>query len=1144
VHLLSDGTRRYSPKDLIAYLEGDFAAWCERLAAQGARLPAELLSEVGELRLDEDPQLDSAARKGAEHEARYLAALKGSTPGLVEIARNDPAGAEKTLAAMRAAAPVIYQAHLQVADWQGYPDFLFLVAGPSSLGDHHYVPWDTKLARSAKPYFIVQLCAYAELLEVIQGLRPADLVFVLGNDEVRRFPTNDYFFFYRQLKRSFLAFQDGWRADAMPDPGLDRNHGQWSDAAEAVLVARDHLGQVAGITRSQIHRFEEAGVTTFHGLAQSNGAPVRGINAQVLERLQLQARLQIDSITTDRPAWQHRAPAPDEPRRGLTRLPPPSGCDVFFDMEGFPFADPQLEYLFGAVTSAPAGNGFHEWWAHDRAEEKRAFEAFIDWVHARWRADPAMHIYHYASYEKSAVQRLMGQHATREREVDDLLRGEVFVDLYAIVKQGFIVGTPSYSLKDIERLYRPPRAGDVTSATGSVVQYQAWMDANEPRDWRESPILGGIRAYNRDDCESTRELRDWLLARQQESGIVYAPHVKEAGKEKKTDAGPTPAELLEGRFAARIESGAEPDPERARVTLLLGWLTGYHRREEKPMWWRMFERGKMTEEELKNDPACLGGLTRTDRPARAVKKSSALEYRFDPDQETKLHADDGCIVASDLELKTEILTMDAAAGLLELKVGPGKTLPDRLSLIPDEFLSAEGIKAALLRCAEAWEAGRVISRAVDDLLFRRAPRVRNHRGGQLIAAEKEAVPQLIDLVPRLDGTTLAIQGPPGTGKTFAAAAVIDALLEEGRRIGVAANNHKVILNLLGSVAKRRSALGHSPAALYKAGDGADDPLVDSGVVKLIDSKAVSGVLGAGPVVVGGTAWVWSRPELQGCLDYLFIDESGQVPLANAVAMGLSARNLILIGDQMQLGQPTQGAHPGESGLSCIEYVLQGHATVPAEMGVLLGETRRMHPAVCRFISDAVYEGRLTNIPETERYRVIRTVGTALVPAEAGIVFVPVNHDGCAQWSDEEGEVVEKIIAELLGRTVVGPGRGPRPMTLDDILLVAPFNMQVRRLRGRLRAKARVGTVDKFQGQEAPVVIVSLCASSLDEAPRGAEFLLSPNRINVAVSRAQALAIVVGSPELLESRPTSIDEMKLVNLLCRLEQYAHEAMASK
>jgi hypothetical protein len=593
------------------------------------------------------------------------------------------------------------------------------------------------------------------------------------------------------------------------------------------------------------------------------------------------------------------------------------------------------------------------------------------------------------------------------------------------------------------------------------------------------------------------------------------------------------ARLLE---LSRVEQGS--DPGRARVTELIAWLVEFHRREEKPMWWRMFERHEMSPDELYEDLDCLACLTRSATPPRAIKRSAGLEYGFDPGQDTKLRAGSECHVVPGANPKCLIVSMDEEAGLLELKVGPGKSLPDRICLIPDEHVGAQVIKDAVARYAGAWENGIILSRAVDDLLHRRPPRIAGHPDGPLIRPSDDLVARACDLAGRLDGGTLCIQGPPGTGKTHTAAAMIVDLLRRGKRVGVAANSHKVILNLMGRVVKAAAVVG-VPARFYKAGGEEGDRPGGQGEIHQLDSGDVAGSLGVGAVLVGGTAWVFSREDLAGAFDCLFIDEAGQVSLANAVAMGLSTRNLILVGDQMQLAQPMQGSHPGETGLSCLEYLLHGHATVPPNLGIFLGNSYRMNSGVCRFISEAVYEGRLGSAPETERHRVILDERSVLVPAETGVVWVPVGHDGCTQASDEECEAIAGIVGELLRRNVVGRDGEERRMTPADILVVAPFNLQVRRLREALGPEARVGSVDKFQGQEAPVVIVSLCASTLDEAPRGADFLLSPNRLNVAVSRAEALAIVVGSPELTRVRCRSVEEMKLVNLLCHLMQYAEE-----
>jgi len=1147
---IADGTLLYSPRDLVAYLEGDFAAWCERMQVERGRAGGAGSAEIEWITPDEgDEELVLVVRKGQEHETRYLRTVRERYPGLVEILQSE-LSADHTLAALRAGAPVVYQGHLAVDGWQGYPDFLFRCPGDCALGDYHYTPWDTKLARSAKPYFLIQLCAYAEMLHAIQGFLPGELVFVMGDNVERRFPTRDYFHYYRQLKKSFLEFQAGWERDRVPEPGLDRSWGRWAGTAERLLDRSDHLSRVARITRNQVRRLEDNGIGTLSALAGCGPRRVHRLSETVFERLQLQARLQLASLDCPQPLWELRKPETDEPHRGLARLPPPSPGDVFFDMEGFPFAEGGLEYLFGAVTlgdSAQDDNDgdtaiqlvFHDWWAHDEVEERRAFEEFIDWVVARWRRDPTLHIYHYASYEETAVKKLAGKYGTREKEVDELLRHGAFVDLYAVVCQGLVIGTSSYSLKKIERLYRPPREGDVVSASGSVVEYQRWIDTGESRRWQESPILRSIRDYNQVDCESTWGLRDWLLERQRESGIAYQPDAAKETGPPSQHSEPTEAEQLAIRLLELAQAERAGDPERAPVTELIAWLVEYHRREEKPMWWQMFERHDMSADELYDDLDCLAHLVRTGTPPRAVNRSQALEYSFDPEQNTKLHAGSRCYVAGNKDLNCEIVSFDDVEGRLELKVGRKVSLPDRLCLIPNEYMDAGTIKEAIARFARVWESGGIPSQAIDDLLHRRSPRIAHHDGGPLVRTSDDLVRRACDLAARLDGSTLCIQGPPGTGKTYTAAAIIVDLLRRGKRIGVTANSHKVILNLMSAVVKASGPAG-VPGRLYKVGGEEDDQLLANGVVQRIESGAVAGALGDGAVLVGGTAWVFSREDLEGMFDYLFIDEAGQVSLANAVAMGSSARNLVLVGDQMQLGQPMQSTHPGETGLSCLEYVLHGHATVPPETGIFLGSSYRMHPRVCRFISEAVYEGRLGSDPATGRHRVIRDGQSALVPVETGIVWVPISHEGCRQSSDEECETISGIVRELLRRSVVGRDGVERAMTSADILLVAPFNLQVRRLRESLGPTARIGSVDKFQGQEAPVVIVSLCSSTLDEAPRGAEFLLSPNRLNVAVSRAEALAIVVGSSELARVRCRSVEEMKLVNLLCHLMQYAEES----
>jgi uncharacterized protein len=297
-------------------------------------------------------------------------------------------------------------------------------------------------------------------------------------------------------------------------------------------------------------------------------------------------------------------------------------------------------------------------------------------------------------------------------------------------------------------------------------------------------------------------------------------------------------------------------------------------------------------------------------------------------------------------------------------------------------------------------------------------------------------------------------------------------------------------------------------------------------------------------VIGGTAWVFSRDDWEGQLDYLFVDEAGQVPLANVIAMSRSTKNLVLLGDQMQLEQPTQGAHPGDSRLSALQYALKDianssvdvalfHAVIPPTYGIFLGESRRMHPSVCQFISESVYEGRLGSHLNCANQKLVVPEKAKLITKESGIVFVGVEHDGNVQQSQEEVDRIKEVYTELLGRNYTPADGGMRPLALSDFLFITPYNAQVRALQRALPPEARIGSVDKFQGQEAPVCILSLCSSFGEYGSRGLGFILDQNRINVAISRAQCLAVVVGDPRIAGTPSSSLSEMKLLNLYCKL-----------
>jgi uncharacterized protein len=1119
----------FSPSDLINFMRSEFITWMDRFERE---CPGEAEPD----QVSEEDQI--VQKKGLEHEQAFVDTLAASGRCVTNLsgcgAQDGP-----TLAAMRRGDDIIYQGHLASDGFAGYPDFLVRIERPSALGGWSYEPWDTKLARHPKPYFLVQLCCYAEMLETVQGVRPGFVKVVLGGTAANisapsPYRTDDFFYFYLAVKDAFREQQRTFNPQRRPEIPPLADLGRWSGFAEQQLIACDDLALVADIRVSQMRKLRAAGIDTVTQLASSQGARVPRLNDDTLAKLRRQAALQMASTNAAAPLYEMLPPDPAG-QLGLASLPARSPGDVFFDMEGFPLIDDGREYLFGACYRESGELRFRDWWAHSPAEEKRAFESFVKWAHARWQADPSLHIYHYNHYEVTALRRLMGKYGICEEEVDDLLRGDVFVDLYRVVRQSVMIGEPSYSLKYVEHLYRGRREGDVASAGESMVYYQRWLERQDGNTPQDSAILRQIRDYNEQDCRSTGELADWLWQRQTEAGIAPGPRGPDAPNgngESEGERERRQALALELLAALPEERPAGEPGERMRVTELLAHLLEFHRRAEKPIWWRRFDRMEMEERELVADLDCLGGLRRTRRPPQRVKRSYEYEYEFDPQQETKMREGQDFLYAHDWHKGGELTELDLDRGRAVLKVSIKQgTPPECLSIGPCEQTLGHKIAPAIERAVVRWRQTGRLPGALEDLLFRRRPRLLNNSEGPIIWDGIDPLQGAIHAVMQMRSTALCVQGPPGSGKTYSGARMIAALLRAGKRVGIMSNSHRAINVLLAEAYRVAENAGLRVRAVKITSDEEDLAGLADGFPQVESGRELWGWPTL-PQLIGGTVFAFSQEGADGTLDYLFVDEAGQVSLANLVAVSAAAKNLVLLGDQMQLGQPIQGSHPGESGLSALEYLLKDRPTIPPNFGIFLERTWRLHPNLCQFISGAVYEDRLRCEAHTVR-RVVEAGPRppAWLDREAGLIYVSVDHDSNVYESVEEEERIAAVIGDLLRMKIRQADGGIRALQATDIVVVAPYNLQVRRLARRL-GSIRVGTVDKFQGQEAPVVIFSMCASAGDSSPRGIEFLFSRNRLNVAISRAQTLAIVVASPALVRTRCSSIEQMKLVNVYCR------------
>jgi predicted RecB family nuclease len=1063
-------------------------------------------------------------RYGEQHEQaileRFLEA--GRVVERIETGRTEAefeAAIAQTREAMRRGVEVIHQAALVGEGIGGYADFLERVQRPSELGDWSYEVSDAKLARITKTYFLVQLSAYAGLIDLLQGHPPEELAVLLGSGERDSYRSADFAAYVRALRGHAAETMQQGLADTYPLPCAHCAICGYRRACEAKREADDHLSLVAGLRRDQIARLEAAGVATMTALAElAEDTKVQRVPRETLHKLRRQAALQLYERRTGEQVYEL---LPYQDGYGFGQLPQPALGDLFFDIEGDPYiGDKGLEYLFGVGWLAQDGSeAFRPFWAHDRDEERVKFQELMDFFTA-WLADhPGSHIYHYAPYEEQALKTLSMWHGTREQEVDQLLRSGALVDLFRVVRQGVRISKHSYSLKQLESFYWRERQAKVKEAGGSIVAYERWLQSGD------HGALDEIELYNTEDVHSTRGLRDWLLQLRQQlvdtgAEVTWRPHPNETGQTEKQEA--ASAETAALREALRASGDADDD--------LLAELLLYHRREAKPGWWWYFARRAMTLEELHDDDEAIAGLERNGAEG-TIDRSRLVPMRF-PLQQFKMGPDKVLDPVSGRGV--EIVSLDAEQGTLELKLGKTAWTDEvPAALIPAKPYTSEEQQEALRRLARsvlAEDGGYPACRA---LLRRDLPAIAGLVAGAPLLDGHFSVPQAVELALALDHSTLPVQGPPGTGKTYTGAQMAVALMRQGRRVGVTAPSHKAIHNLLEEIERVARDQGFRFRG-YKRGDGDNayrSPFGDGGMIENI-AIARCEAPDDDVLLVAGTSWLFARPGMEGVIDTLLIDEAGQVSLADSLAVGTCATNLILLGDPRQLAQVAQGGHPEQTAVSALGHLLGDERTMPAQRGLFIDVSRRMHPDVCRFVSEISYGGELTSLDQC-RHQGVSSDGLS----GAGLRALLVPHTGNRRDAREEADVIAEHVALLEGGTVTGADGSIRPIADAGVMVVTPYNAQVRLLRSLLPDWVDVGTVDKFQGREAAVVFFSMATSSGEDMPRNVDFLYSRNRLNVAVSRAKCLAVLVASPALLTIKCKTVEQMRLVNALCRFVEMA-------
>ena len=1122
-------TIHYSASDLVNYLGCRHLTELDRQAAHGIIDPPDWIN----------PALALIQQKGIEHENAYVSNLKSKGYSVCELKGNS---AKKTQDAIKEGYDIITQAKFEKDGWVGIADILRKIPGKNNFSDWYYEVEDTKLSRDTKAGTILQLCLYSELLGELQGKIPENMFVVKPgiNFPMEKFRYPEFQAYYRSVKSRFQHVMKAEPQATYPMPVAKCDTCRWWKECYTKWHVDDHLSLIAGIRTNQIKELDQQGISSLEMYAKET-RPFREIpeqgNEESYKKIHHQAKVQLKGRIEKKMLYELRS---IEPLRGLNRLPEPSKGDLYFDIEGDHFYEEGgIEYLFGVSYFTKKGNiEYKSFWARNRGEEKKAFQKIMEFILGRWKEYPEMHIYHYAPYEPSAIKRLASRSAIYEQEVDQLLRSERFIDLFSVIKETLIASVESYSLKDIEQFTDYSRGADLRLANDARRRMSIALDFDDFTSMTDSDFEL-IENYNKDDCLATHALHQWIESIYQEQTAKGVDLTRLEVSSGEAAEHITETEELARSLYIGLVSDLPDDPadwgSEEQAKWLLAHQVEFYRREMRSAWWEFFRLRGLEPNELMEERKGIAGL-RYQRTLPESKKVPIDRYSF-PSQEismdsgNELYEPQGEKIGTIFDFSHESRTVDIKKTGKTAEIHPYalfiKEIVNPGVLVPSLFSFAESIINNGIDGKGPYRAGR-------DLLLKKPPRLSSKvnlgiQDGETI--EEAALRNTVEL----DNGILPVQGPPGTGKTHLGGGLIAELNSKGKRIGVTAVSHKVIRNLLDTAVKRGQEKGINVVIRHKAKSGTND---DETILSNKDEAL--NALNQG-YVVGGTAWLWADDIFEETLDYLFVDEAGQMSLTNVLTISRAARNIILLGDPQQLEQPKKGSHPEGADISALEHILDRHQTMPEDKGLFLGTTWRLHPAITEFTSTLYYEGRLKS---REGLDIQKLEGNTPFSG-SGLFHVPVDHFGNQSQSMEEVAAIKKIVEHLLSGTITWTDRDGKSNGLQkkDILIIAPYNAQVSALQ-EAKPGLSIGTVDKFQGQEAPVVIYSMTSSTSEDAPRGMNFLYNPNRMNVATSRSKCISILVSSPRLFEVECTTIEQMRWANGFCLYREMSQEVQLSK
>lgn len=1090
-----------TPSKISAWLECDHYMSLRRAADRGE--------------IDATPSVGSYAQmlmdKGIVHEDEIIEDLRGQGIDICEVPeRSDEESfaqwAERVRPLLSEGHEVLYQFPLVHDGVRGVADFLRRVDTPSELGEFSYEPADAKLTRTdAKVGHVLQLCFYAEALEALQGLAPSKVHLYLGSGETETIEFVSVAAYWRRRKGLLFDALDQDPGETSPEPCDHCSFCEFSERCTQQWRDDDALHFVAGITAKERERYKGAGVTTMAALAERD-REVDDVESDRHVYLVTQAQLQRRAEPGVVPP--HEVIELVDPVSPRQQLPEPHPLDIFLDFEGHPFwtTSEELFFLFGWLQF---DRQYQEWvyearWAHTKDEERANTEKLIKMLKRR-RNNGEMHVYHYNHTERSALERLSSTYGLEASGLQQLVQLGVFVDLYDVVRQTVQIGAESYGLKSAELLAGYRRSHVIDDGAGAVIGYERWC-----RD-RDDQSLLEIERYNEDDVRATLAVRDWLLEHP----------LKDQPPRHDLSSSTDPARDVDRLVARLFEERSDPESH------LIAHLLGYWNREDRVTSADKFRLSELSEADQLEESDVIGGLRVVKDLGEGEKNKRRFRLSY-PDQRLSVKfAESGQSVGFRIADKWESASIsDPEPDARELTIAVNWDVEPPTSLLLNEFFKTETKLESLRSFAERW---------LDDDEHRSDPARR-----ALLAREVPVVDlgedsprkfpsdaeDLARLVVRMDSSCLGIQGPPGTGKTYTGARLIRELVAAGKKVAICAYSHAAIDNLLQEV---RKIVPEETKILRNRGDS----IIEG--VKHVKQDFFKKWSTGQYDILGGTSWAMSNQQLidSASIDVLVIDEAGQMGLADALAAMACARSAILLGDPLQLAQVSKASHPDNSGVSALEHLIGQARTIPSERGVFLDVSRRMHSSICTFISEHLYEGRLLSHESCDRQSVGGTTG---------LRWVRVEHTGCSSSSEVEADGVHTLIRSLVGSEWVDADGKAQGLTADNIMVVAPYNAQVQLIKKKLDSDpetigTKVGTVDRFQGQEAAVVIFSMTSSGPEDAPRGLDFLFSRERFNVSISRARALAYVMCTEALLDASARTLREMAQVSLLAAFVEEA-------